>query len=286
MNQISTVSPKVGRLIDVEVFGLSFEEFLNFKNRMYYLDRLDDSPLTQTELRELYEEYVLYGAYPQVVHAETLELKELYLSNILEKYVLKDIRDLAHIRDVKKFNALLHCLAYPTGQLINVNELAGTLSLARQTVQDYLFILENTYIIKLLHPYHQNLRSEFTKMPKLYFEDTGIANLLKNKKLTNALTGDLFENSVYTCLRRSLPNASLAFWRTTAKQEVDFIISSATPPVPLEAKLQYQDKYIKSVRYFQEKYAATKAYCVTYTKNENQKYREIMQMYPWEIGKV
>ncbi|KKT35033.1 MAG: hypothetical protein UW24_C0016G0006 [Parcubacteria group bacterium GW2011_GWA2_44_12] len=67
--------------------------------------------------------------------------------------------------------------------------------------------------------------------------------------------------------------------------EVDFIIADAAP-IPIEAKLQYQDKYIKNLRYFKEKYATQQAYCVTYTKNQNQKYPAITQLYPWEIGKI
>ncbi|MFA4942591.1 MAG: AAA family ATPase [Patescibacteria group bacterium] len=83
----------VGRIIDLEIFGLSFYEFLDFKGLRY--DLTSDSDLICSELKNIYTEYVLYGSYPQVVLTDNLELKETYLKSIIEKYIYKDIKDLA-----------------------------------------------------------------------------------------------------------------------------------------------------------------------------------------------
>jgi hypothetical protein len=80
-------------------------------------------------------------AYPQVVLCKQIDLKELYLNNIIEKYIYKDIRDLAKIKKIKKFNNLLECLANQTGQLVNLNELSNTLNISRQTIENYLSFL-------------------------------------------------------------------------------------------------------------------------------------------------
>ncbi len=270
----------VGRIIDLEIFGLSFKEFLNFKELKYNL--ATTSELANAELKKIYNEYILYGFYPQVVLTDKLKMKEVYIKGIIEKYIYKDIKDLANIKDVKKFNNLLKCLASQTGQLVNVNELSDTLNIARQTIEEYLFILENTYIIKLINPFYKNMRSELTKMPKIYFEDLGILNILKNKKLSTEFDGNFFENSVYTYLRRKFNVDDLNFWRTKSKQEVDFIINNKKP-IPMEVKLSYNDKLMKNLISFGKKYKIDKLNCIVYNKKKNSKHKNIKQLYPWEI---
>lgn len=108
---------------------------------------------------------------------ESIEMKEKYLQQIVDTYVKKDIRDLASIRDITKFNKLLRVLAGQSGQLLNITELANTAQLAKQTIEDYLFILENTYIINLLQTFSRNIRSELFKTPKLFFYDTGLQHI-------------------------------------------------------------------------------------------------------------
>ncbi|MFH1232840.1 MAG: ATP-binding protein [Patescibacteria group bacterium] len=272
----------VGRIIDLEIFGLSFKEFLDFKGLKY--DLASDSKLINSELKNIYLEYALYGFYPQVVLTDNLELKEIYLKNIIEKYIYKDIRDLAKVKDLEKFNNLIKLLASQSGELVNINELANTLNIARQTIEQYLFILENTYIIKLIRPFHKNIRNELSKMPKIYFEDTGILNLLRNKKLNNEMDGNTFENSIYTYLRREFNINNIYFWRTIAKQEVDFIINNENI-VPAEVKITYQDKLMKNLTFFSKQYQTKNSYCITINKKES-KHGNIQQIYPWEIEKI
>lgn len=273
----------VGRIIDFEIFGLSFHEFLDFKNLNY--DLSSESELIKTELKNLYQEYVVYGFYPQVVLAENIESKELYLKNIIEKYIYKDIKDLANIKNIKKFNNLLVFLASQAGQLVNTQELSNALKLARQTIEEYLFILENTYIIKTVYPFHKNVRGELVKMPKIYFEDTGILNMLKNNKINLQIDGAMFENSVYNYLSRSFAVKNIHFWRTAANQEIDFIINDKNKIIPIEVKLSYQEKTIKNLFYFGEKYNVSNLYCLVYNQNLDGN-KKIKQLYPWEIMKI
>jgi len=269
----------VGRIVDLEIFGLSFSEFLDFKGLKY--DLTSDSDLISLELKNIYTEYVLYGSYPQVVLTDNLELKETYLKGIIEKYIYKDIKDLAEVKDLEKFNSLVKFLASQTGELVNVNELSNTLNIARQTVEQYLFILESTYIIKLVRPFHKNIRSELSKMSKIYFEDLGILNLLRNKKLVSEIDGHVFENSIYTYLRRQFNVGDLYFWRTANKQEVDFVVNGGNI-IPVEVKISYQDKLMKNLAYFSEQYGIKKPYCVTLNKKIS-KLNDIQQIYPWRI---
>jgi hypothetical protein len=243
-----------------------------------------DSQLAHQELKELYQEYILYGAYPKITLTQNLALKEMYINNIIEKYIFKDIKDLAEIKHLKKFNNLLKFLALQTGQLVNINELSDTLGISRPTIEEYLFILKNTYIIKLVPPFYRNIRSELTKMPKIYFEDLGILNILQNKKLISEFDGSFFENACWAYLRREFKAQDIHFWRTQAKQEVDFVIERQEL-IPLEVKISYNDRLVKNLLYFGRKYNIKNLYCITLEKKKQVRYKNIKQIYPWEINK-
>lgn len=267
----------VGRILDIEVFGLSFPEFLDFKNLRFDLNVRNN--LADKELKKLFEEYCIYGFYPQVVLADNIELKEIYLNGIIEKYIYKDISDLANIRNIDKFNNLLSLLASQVSGLVNLNELSDTLKIARQTIEEYLFILENTFIIRLLKPYHNNIRGELSKMPKIFFEDNGILNILSNKRLKNNIDGHLFENSIYTILRRKYLIQNIHFWRTTSRQEVDFIIDEKIL-FAKEVKLGEQRILPSGLNSFNKKYHKSKSEIITLAKNN---ILEIEQKFPWEL---
>jgi hypothetical protein len=267
----------VGRILDVELFGLSFTEFLDFKGQEFNLNERND--LADYEITKYYKEYCIYGYYPQVVLAEYAEQKEIYLNGIVDKYIYKDIRDIANVRNITKFNQLLTYLASQVCGLVNLNEISNTLKISRQTIEDYLFILENTYIIKLLKPFFGNVRSELSKMPKVFFEDNGILNLLRNKKLLDKPDGELFENSIYTTLRRIYSPDDISFWRTASKQEVDFIISGESISAR-EVKLGEQFKVHSGLKSFKSKYETADTGIITLTKNKSVSEK---QYYPWEL---
>jgi len=271
----------VGRTMDFEIFTLDFEEFLLFKNKKINVN--SSSEIIITELRNLYEEYILYGGYPAIVLENNIEIKSHLLKQIINTYVKKDIRDLANIREINKFNQLIKVLASQSGNLLNVSELSVTLKLTQKTVEEYLFILENTYIIRRVYPFYKNVRSELTKMPKIYFEDNGLMNLLANKKFLERVDGQLFENSVYCEFRKSLGVEDINFWRTNVGQEVDFIITKEGI-TPVEVRLKFFNKKLSGLKYFAEKYKIKKSFVCSLFKNEESNKKDIKQIYPWQIS--
>ena len=274
----------VGRTVNFEIFTLDFEEFLWFKEKKIRLrTKLPD--ILHNELRDLYTEYALMGSYPAIVLEKSIEKKEFKLKQIINTYIKKDIRDLADIRNINKFNILLKLLASQSGNLLNILELSNTLGIARQTIEDYLFIMENTYIIKRIYPFYKNIRSELTKMPKVYLEDSGIVNILVNKTFSRVISGSLLENSVYMNLRRNSPVENIYFWRTNKGQEVDFILD-IRKLIPAEAKICFRDKLIKNALYFSNKYNTGDVICITLNKNKNSRYKNVKQLYPWEIYNI
>ncbi len=272
----------VGRIIDFELFGLDFEEFLLFKDKKYFFTK-DLPEQIHNELRTLYEEFLYTGSYPGIVLENEIEKKEIKLKQIINTYIRKDIRDISNIKNLNKFNQLIRFLSSQSGNLLNISELSNSLGLAKQTIEEYLFILENTYIIKLIYPFHKNIRSELTKMPKIYFEDTGIMNLLNFKTLPKVITGNMLENSVFSQLRKIFNIDDLFFWRTNQGQEIDFIIENKNNIAPIEIKINFLNKYVSPLRYFKEKYKINNVYFCAMYKKEKQKYEWIKVLYPWEL---
>jgi len=270
----------VGRTLTFEIFSLSFEEFLIFKNYQKPLGPVLTG-VKEEELKELFKEFVLYGGYPKISLISEKEKKEKYLWQIIDTYLKKDIRDLAEVKEVEKFNKLLEVLASQSGRLLDVEELANTCRLAKQTVQRYLFILENTYVIKLVKPFHKNLRSELFKTPKIYFYDSGLAHLLWLKVVSREILGEVFETVVFSELIKNFGKESINFWRTKDKKEIDFILKHKNKIIPIETKINFASFSKAQMSYFLKEYKPKKHYFVGL---KGKKPKEKRFIYPWELA--
>ena len=271
----------VGRTIDFELFGLDFEEFLAFKELSYDLKTKDK--IVIKELKKLFQEFVFYGSYPRIVLENSIELKEQLLKQIINTYLKKDIRDLAKIGDINKFNKLLKILAAQSGLMLNVLELANTIGIARPTLENYLMILENTYIIKLISPFYRNVRSELTKMPKIYFEDLGIKNILERGSFSRVFEGKDLETAVYSIFRKNLNPEDIHFWRTTQKEEIDFVVGDSAKLSAYEIKINVRNKDRFVLNKFKNHYPNTKTYLVGLNFIDKKMLRDVNFIYPWQV---
>lgn len=272
----------VGRTVNFEIFPLSFEEFLEFKEYKINPEILKNRDLTDKKIEELkifFKEYALYGGYPKIVLAKEIEIKEKYLQQIIDTYIKKDIGDLAKIKEIEKFNKLIEVLASQSGQLLDVSELSNTCRLSKQTVQNYLFILENTYIIKLVKPYFKNIRSELFKTPKIFFYDTGLAQMLWLKQLQKEVIGSVFETAVFGELVKKYGSENVFYWRTADKKEIDFILKAGKEILPIEVKLNFEQFDKTAIAYFRDKYKI-KNYIVSGLKGE---IKSDNFYYPWSL---
>jgi uncharacterized protein len=225
----------VGRTVNFEIYPLSFREMLTFKG-ISFVPGIPPTEIKTRQLQALYLEYALYGGYPKIVLTPELDRKEKYLQQIIDTYIRKDIRDLAEIKDVNRFNRLLEVLASQSGNLLNITELSNTCDLARQTIERYLFLLEQTYILRLVRPFSRNLRSEITKTPKIFFYDPGLMQMLWLKRLQTELIGSVFETSLFAELVKQTRVDDVTYWRTTDKKEIDFVLRLPNGPLPVEVK--------------------------------------------------
>jgi uncharacterized protein len=182
------------------------------------------------ELRERLEEFLIFGSYPDVITASSRKEKIIILNELVESYLLKDILAMQKIKNPRMLLDLLKLLALQVGQEVSLNELGRQLGITTKTVQHYIDLLEKTFIIKSVHGFSRNLRSEITKKQKYYFLDNGIRNgvigLFGPLDSRNDV-GFLWENFIFSerIKKRSYLDmyGGMYFWRTYAQDEIDII---------------------------------------------------------------
>jgi uncharacterized protein len=265
-----------GRKRVFELNTLNFEEFVNFKTNYKYEDKiLDFFEVEKNKSWQLLEEFLSFGGYPRVVLADSFEEKKKSIDEIYQSYIEKDISYLLSIKKQKSFSDLVRILASQIGNLINYSEIASTLGISIETVKNYLWYLEKTFVIERITPYFQNVRKEITKAPQFYFKDLGLRNYILGilGNLSNQKdVGFLFQNFIFNILKSKLKwmPAKINFWRTKDGAEVDFVISYGNQIIPIEIKYR-QIKKIEisnSLRSFIKKYKPPKVFIVNLSYEE------------------
>jgi predicted AAA+ superfamily ATPase len=268
------------------LYGLSFGEYLRYRDerlfRIYSNNHKIFRCLMENEhrppefnknaLKEINKElnaYVIYGSYPEVAKHDSDQDKVEIIKNIYITYIGRDVTGLLGITDSLAFRKVLSLLSLQIGSLLNYNELANESQTYYKQVIGYISALEETYIVKLLKPFHKNLRTELRKNPKVYLLDSGLRNYISNdfNGLDNRNdAGHLVENFVFNQLHGILqPNQQLNFWRTLGKAEVDFVFSTGREVIPIEVKFSPMKKpeINKGMNSFIEKYKPRSAIVAT-----------------------
>lgn len=174
------------------------------------------------------EKRLLYGSYPDAIN-HLGEEKEL-LSNLSNSYLFKDILALGNIRKPVQLEKLVQALALQIGSEVSYHELGQTIEADKQTVERYIDLLEQCFVVFRLNAYSKNLRNEIKKSKKIYFYDLGIRNAIIQNFNPLALrtdTGQLFENYIVSEYVKANSNArkhaKYYFWRSFQQQEIDLI---------------------------------------------------------------
>lgn len=251
-----------GRNEKIYLSPLLFGEVLTYQS--WYLPTLTPRELHThfaMQVRALVHEHLVFGLYPEAV---TTSRKRAYLLNLAHDYVLKDVFQAGLTRSPETLRKLLHLLAYQIGKEVSLSELAANLGIARATVERYLQLLEDSFVIFRLSAYSRNLRNEIAKSVKYYFWDVGIRNALVNQFDTDprrADSGALWENFVVAEFAKTNALAgwtrNLYFWRTTDQSEVDLVVQEDADVIGYEMKLNPpRDRRIRA-RSFRESYRTT-----------------------------
>ncbi len=263
-----------GRKIDYHLFPLTLSEYLIQKE---IIPKLSFPVLPfldhQIPLKKIYpfdisaviDHSLIYGLYPAIMSHQD---KEAYLKNLADSVIFKDLLDLSLIENRPAAANLLKLLALQIGSLVNFSELANRLSIDVKTVKKYIYLFETSFIIFPLYPFSQNPRLEISKMPKIYFYDTGLRNSLIDLFQpvgSRADTGSLFENFVISeILKANLYGNfgyKMNFWRTKQGSEIDLVLSKNDKLWGIEIKYSPKRENIA----FKNRYQKAKVLTITKT---------------------
>ncbi|MEM7589138.1 MAG: ATP-binding protein [Myxococcota bacterium] len=202
---------------------------------------------------------IFQGGYP-ALHQLQMHPLDFYPSYI-QTYLERDVRQLQNIENLGRFQTFLKLCAGRIGQLVNFSSLAQDAGISHTTARQWLTILEASYVVFTLQPYHQNFNKRLMKMPKLYFYDVGLActllGLEKEMQVeTHYLKGALFENLMVLEILKGRINQGLPphlyFWRDRSGHEVDVIgeWGGCIHAIEMKCGATFQESYTKNLKYF------------------------------------
>ena len=227
-----------GRKIIFELFPLDFEEFLifNSKNTKFYNTfkekEKNKNKINYEQTKKLYEEYIEFGGFPQIVLENNNEKKKELLLDIFKSYFEKDVQGLSDFKEINKFRDLLLLLLKRTGTKLDISKLASELGVTRETIYSYISFLEKTYFINLISPYTKSRDREISGTKKVYICDNGIGRYIGKCE-----DGNLLENAIFNNLK---PYGEIRYYERRSGGEIDFIISEKK--VALEIKNKGNEK--------------------------------------------
>lgn len=204
-----------GRSAIFDLLPLSYDEFLSEENQ--------SAP-------DLYD-YLFHGSYPRIYH-EKPDL-ELWYNSYIRTYLERDVRSTLQIKDLAKFQLFLRLCAGRHGQQLNLNSLGQECGISQPTAQSWLSILEASYIVFRIQPFHKNLNKRLVKTPKLYFYDSAIVCRLlgidsKDHLAIHSSLGAIFEGFVLCEIKKFFANlgkpAPLYFWQSHGGHEIDALL--------------------------------------------------------------
>ena len=212
-------------------------------------NELKNSNLLPSEV----DDAILMGQYPRIF-AKKLDPNDWYPVYV-HTYLERDVRSIQQVKDLTTFQRFIALCASRIGQILDIPGLASDCKVDVPTANSWISLLEATYIIFLMQPYHKNFGKQLIKAPKLYFYDTGLASFILKIRTAeeiknHPLRGGLMETLVISDLYKQRFNKGLQpdchFWRDQQGHEVDCLLSHKQTAIPIEIKA---NKNI-STRYF------------------------------------
>jgi predicted AAA+ superfamily ATPase len=233
-----------GRIGYIDLLPLCYSEILQFKIK-------DDS----------IEELILNGSYPELYDKN--RKPSLWYPAYIRTYIERDVKQIRNIENTILFNRFLQLCAGRTAQQLNVSALSNETGVEIKTIQAWLSILQSSYIIFLLPPYHKNFNKRVVKTPKLFFLDTGLACSLlgireKNELDKSHFRGALFENYIIMELLKQKfnngSNAGFYYWKENNGLEIDLLIDTGKKMIAHEIKstVTYSESLLKGLQQWQK----------------------------------
>ena len=264
----------VGRKVSFNLTPLTFDEFVRFTDDQLvpYLTKEDLPEAIRADFIRLLDDYLVYGGMPEIVLTSDRQMKQILLKEYVNTYLRKDIRYISGSEDILRYNDLLAVIANQTSGLLNVSEVSNTLGLPRKKVEKYLQTLILSGLVYVIPPYFSNVRTQISKMKKVFLFDPGIRNQLVlnfNDPAVRNDAGALFESFILNELVNVVGKEYVYYFRTKAGTEIDFVLR-ANGLVPIEVKYKRLNRLtgLRPLRHFVAQQTATRAYLVNLTLNQ------------------
>ena len=240
-------------------------------------------PLSIKELRDtgttLNLNSCLYSGFYPAIHDRQLNPSKA-LAFYISTYLERDVRSVLGITDLSRFNIFLRLCASRVGQLLNLSSLGSEVGVSHNTIRSWLSVLEASFIVKLLQPWHANIRKRLVKSPKLYFYDVGLAAYLVGIQTADQLNahplrGALFENMLVAEAFKQQFNQgksqAMSFFRDSQGNEVDLLIETGTGQTAYEIKSAQtiNSDFFKGLDYLQKLKLPIVKTTLIYGGNEN-----------------
>ena len=222
-----------GRVAVLNLFGFSDEE-------------KGTAPTTPKEAFER----IWSTSFPKLQGVSGTDAVDLYLSSYLQTYIERDVRELLGIQKRREFEIFVRMCALRTGQVLNTVEIARDAGISPNTAKEWISLLEDSFLIRLVHPHHSNRTLRMIKSPKLYFLDAGLAAWLAGWRDPETLrlspmAGAIYETQVFGELlrhyRHRAREVDITYWRTRDGEEIDFLVEAAGRICPIEVKMGTPD---------------------------------------------
>ncbi len=221
-------------------------------------------PFSMAELEpgaEPYESLIFKGQYPRI-YDRAIAPADFYPAYI-QTYIEKDVRMLKNIGDINTFIQFTQLCAGRAGQLLNYTSLANDAGISPNTAKAWISILESSYVLYRLQPFHQNFNKRLIKTSKLYFYDTGVACSLlgirdENQVKLHYMRGALFENLIINefikCNVNRGERRPLYFWQDSQGKEIDCLLVDGDKIVPVEIKSgkTISNSYADNLKYWRQ----------------------------------
>lgn len=217
------------------------------------------------------EEIMHRGSYPRIFNQQ-MNYQQWY-SDYITTYIEKDLRSLINIGDLSTFRQFIKLCAARTGQLINLSAMALELAVSYQTIKRWLSVLEASYILFTLNPFHKNLNKRVVKSSKIFFYDTGLlCNLLgikiPNELMFHYLRGGIFESYIISEIKKVIFNnripAELSFFRDSTGNEVDVILemSGNIKTIEIKSGKTIMPQFFKGISFWNKNFGNCSSYVI------------------------
>ena len=262
-----------GRAIYLNLRPFTFRETTErIKDKPFLVNFIQSQTVPSKEFPPFDLEMVLKGGMPPVCLGRVSK-PTVWFRGYEQTYLERDVRDLVRVTDLTSFRRVIRLLAYRSGSILKISELARDTGLNVNTVSRYIGVLEASFIVDRLPPYLAGKVARLIKSPKIVLGDSGIASFLTGTEKVHqepffgAMLETYVAQNLLAILEIYLPQATLHFWHVQGRHEVDFVIEVDGKALAIEVKAtsRWSEKDLKGLKAFIRKVPHCQGAILAYT---------------------